>query len=89
MTEGMWLTMAAGVLGLFGTAITAIIKLPQRNNRVVLPDACPAHSGLVAEQHAMHEDITEIKGDIKSMQVKQDAIIITTTEIKAMLEVRR
>ncbi len=90
MPEAAWLALAAGMLSFSGMAIVVMIKAPwKRNSNAKLPTSCTAHSGFVAEQSAMHEDISEIKGDIKDIQTKQDTMIVTTTEIKTMLEMKK
>lgn len=89
MTDAMWLALTSGILGFCGVAIAAIIKMPARKGNGKLPDACPAHSGFKAEMSNVHQDITDIKSWVEKIDTKQDGLIVTTAEIKVLLEMEK
>ncbi len=90
MSEAAWLALAAGMLSFSGMAIVVMIKAPWKKNNVKgfcakpadIPVNCPEHSGLVMEQKSQGRNITVIQTDVKKL-------LVTTGEIKGLLEKKR
>ena len=69
ISEGAWITLAVSSAGIFGTAITAILK-----SRGATNGNCPAHSGLVTDisylregQARIESTVDEIRKDVKGL----------------------
>lgn len=89
MSEGAWITIGITILGVFGTAITALIKRPGPEKPEPKTEAvCQHHSGIKSDYRALHESQVRLEDGQKDIWTAVEGIRSDVGEIKTMMQFR-